>query len=151
MRQHRKNEMSYADDFYGWAHEQAARLRAGDWHALDVANIAEEIETLGRSEASALRSSLRLIAMHLLKFRFQPQRASRSWRVTVERERINLERNLAENSSLKPRLSALFTEACADARRLAAAETRLAIATFPAEPPFSLEEVRRDEAAGPGQ
>ena len=58
MGQQRKNEASYEEDFYSWAHEQAARLRAGDWQAVDVANVAEEIETLGRSEAAALRSSL---------------------------------------------------------------------------------------------
>lgn len=134
------NDLSYDDDFYGWTGEQAARLRAGDWQGVDIDHVAEEIETLGRSEAAALRSSLRLIAMHLLKFRFQPKRASRSWRLTVERERINVETSLDENPSLRPKLPSLFAQAYADARRLAAAETRLPLATFPVSPPFKLEE-----------
>ncbi|MDX7952535.1 DUF29 domain-containing protein [Lichenihabitans sp. Uapishka_5] len=149
MSQHRRNDLSYAEDFYGWSHQQAERLRAGDWTGVDAVNLAEEIETLGRSEAAALRSSLRLVAIHLLKFRYQPQRASRSWRVTVERERINAERSLDENPSLKPRLAELFAQAYADARRLAAAETRLAIATFPVEPPFSLDELRHGSTPAP--
>ena len=148
MSQQRKNDLAYAEDFYGWTHQQAARLRAGDWQGIDIANIAEEIETLGRSEAAALRSSLRLIATHLLKFRFQPQRASRSWRVTVERERINVEHSLEESPSLKPRIAELFVQAYADARRLAAAETRLPLATFPLEPPFTLEEARGGDILG---
>lgn len=142
MGQQRKNEASYEDDFYTWAYEQAARLRAGDWQGVDIANVAEEIETLGRSEAAALRSSLRLVMMHLLKLRYQPARASRSWRLTVERERIAIDRNLEENPGLKPKLHDLYAQAYADARRLAAAETRLPITTFPPDPPFDLTEVR---------
>lgn len=130
--------------FFGWTHQPAARLRAGDWQAVDIA---EEIDTLGRSEAAALRSSLRLIAIHLLKFRFQPQRASRSWRVTVEPEQINVERSFEENSSLEPRIAELFSRAYADARRLKAAETRLPIATFPIHPPFTLEDVRSGDVS----
>ena len=77
-----------------------------------------------------------------MKVRNQPRRARRSWRVTVERERINVERNPDEIPSLRPKLAGLFAKRYADARRLAATETRLPIATFPVDPPFSLDELR---------
>jgi Domain of unknown function DUF29 len=44
------NQVKYAQDFYGWTQEQARLLREGRFAELDVANVVEEIETLGRSE-----------------------------------------------------------------------------------------------------
>lgn len=140
----RVNTSSYDDDFYGWTVEQADLLRAGRTSDADLNNIAEEIETLGRSEAAALRSSFRLIASHLLKFLYKPERAGRSWQVAIVRERINLESCLADNPGLKSRLDALFGAAYADARRLAAVETGLPIQTFPEQPQFSLQDLRSE-------
>ena len=109
----------YDEDLHRWSFEQAQLLRDGRFDALDLANIAEELDTLGRSEAAALRSSLRLIVLHLLKLTHQPERASRSWRSTVVRERNNAARRLAENPSLKAKLPTLFADAyeMAGARR----------------------------------
>ncbi len=135
----------YDGDFYSWTCEQASLLRAGRLRDIDLENIAEEIETLGGSEASALRSSLRLIIVHLLKLQYQPERATNSWRGTIVRERINAERRLIDNPGLKPKLQEFFREAYGDARRIAAAETGLAIETLPAQPAFTLEQVRSDE------
>lgn len=140
----------YENDFYGWTREQARLLRSRSLQHIDFENLAEEIETLGRSEASALRSSLRLIAVHLLKMLYQPEKATNSWRGTVVRERINVERLLKDNPGLKPKLQAFFREAYADARRIAAAETGLAIDRFPAEPVLGLEQARSDDYM-PGQ
>ncbi len=139
----------YDTDFYSWTREQAALLRAGRFQAIDVANIVEEIETLGRSEASALRSSLRLIAVHVLKLLYQPDKATNSWRGTIVRERINAERRLKDNPGLRSKLRDIFPQSYADARKIASAETGLPIETFPAAPPFSLEQVR-SEAYMPG-
>ena len=139
----------YDTDFYSWTREQAALLRAGRFKAIDVANIVEEIETLGRSEASALRSSLRLIAVHVLKLLHQPDNATHSWRGTIVRERINAERRLKDNPGLRPKLRDMFAQSYADARKIASAETGLPIETFPAVPAFTLEQAR-SEAYMPG-
>ena len=138
----------YEADFHRWSHEQAQLLRDGHLDALDRANIAEELDTLGRSEAAALRSSLRLIILHLLKLTHQPARASRSWRSTIVRERNNVERRLAENPSLKAKLPVLFAEAYEDGRREAIAETGLGAEVFPEGPAFTIEQVR-DQAFCP--
>jgi hypothetical protein len=47
----------YESDFYSWTKQQAGLMRSGELEALDLANLVEEIETLGRSEASALESA----------------------------------------------------------------------------------------------
>jgi Domain of unknown function DUF29 len=60
---------NYETDFYAWAQAQAAALRAKDWAALDVAHLAEEVEELRKTERGAMRSQLRLILSHLLKWR----------------------------------------------------------------------------------
>ena len=69
----------YDRDFYAWANEQAGLLREGRLSSADVANIAEEIETLGRNEKRELRSRLSVLFLLLLKWRHQPARRSRSW------------------------------------------------------------------------
>ena len=62
-----RNSVEYEEDFYAWTVEQSRLLRAGELSAIDVANIAEEIESMGRSDRRELRSRLVVLAMHLLK------------------------------------------------------------------------------------
>lgn len=137
-----RKPVSYDEDFHRWSFEQARLLRSGQVQAADLANIAEELEALGRSEAAALRSSLRLIVLHLLKLTVQPERATRSWHGTIARERNNAERTLKDNPSLKTKLPTLFAEAYDDGRREAIVETGLNPALFPEMAAFTLAEVR---------
>ena len=135
----------YATDFHAWTVEQARLLRAGDLHRADLANIVEEIETLGRSERAAVRSAYRLVALHLLKLILQKERTSRSWFGTIARKRSHAASLLEDNPSLKPQRAELFAKAYRDARKEASAETGLPLSAFPAEPPFTLEDLL-DEA-----
>ena len=66
------NAALYDQDFYTWTQEQAALLREGAWQDLDVTNLAEEIESLGKSDRRALGSHLRNLVLHLLKWHYQP-------------------------------------------------------------------------------
>ena len=119
-------------------------MRTGRFEDLDVENIAEKIESLGRSQASSLQSSFRSIIMHLPKMQHQPEKLTRSWHNTTARERLDAEQTLRESPGLKPRCKELFLKAYADARKLAAVETRLPLSTFPALPEFSLDEIRNE-------
>ena len=96
----------YERDFYAWTQDQAALLRA--WpealrpNALDIANLAEEIESLGRSQRSAVASLLFQIILHLLKLRGHPdQSARRHWQKEVAGFRDQIARILEENPSLR--------------------------------------------------
>lgn len=136
----------YEQDFYSWTIEQAEALRAAgrarlntprtiDWEA-----VAEEIESMGKSQASELRSRyLRLLA-HLLKWRYQPEQRSGSWRGTIVEQRLKLIELLEDNPGLKPQQAQAFASSYRNARELAAAETGLPVETFPEDSPFSLEE-----------
>src|SRR5437899_8828663 len=75
----------YEQDFYAWTQQQAALLREGKMHELDLANLAEEIESVGRSDKRELGNRLEVIVMHLLKWRYQPEgrQESHSWEDTI--------------------------------------------------------------------
>jgi hypothetical protein len=129
----------YDDDTYSWAFEQAALLRAGRWHDLDIEHLADEIESVGKSERRELESALRLILMHLLKWDYQPDKRSRSWTITIANQRDHAARTLAENKSLKPKLGNIVTDAYRLARREASGETDLDLAVFPEACPYDLD------------
>ena len=131
----------YEEDFYSWAERQAEMIRQGRFEAIDLENVAEEIADLGRSQSASLESAYRLICLHQLKRMLQPERAGRSWTVTIGRERLRAARLLRRNPGLKPRREALLAEAYADARAEAALETDMPLARFPAILPFTLAEV----------
>ena len=121
----------YEKDAYAWALEQAALLRAGKLDQIDSQNIAEEIESMGKSERRALISQLARLLMYRLKWDHQPERRSRSRQLTIVDAREKSLRLLKDSPSLKSSLEALLDDAYEDARRAAAIETELEIDTFP--------------------
>ena len=78
----------YDRDFYAWSREQAELLRAGELGRADLEHIAEEIESMGKTEKRELVSRLTVLLLHLLKWRFQPELRSANWRLTVEEQRL---------------------------------------------------------------
>jgi Domain of unknown function DUF29 len=135
----------YERDFYSWAMQQAALLRERRLAELDVENVAEEIEDLGKEQAKALRSSYRLLLVHLLKWQHQRRRRSRSWAGTIVRERQNAALGIEDNSGLKSQQRDLFARAYQLARKEAAAETGLPLVTFPETCPYALEQALDDD------
>ncbi|SMH52734.1 DUF29 domain-containing protein [Azospirillum agricola] len=127
----------YDRDFYAWANEQAALLRAGQWSAADVAHIAEEIESMGRSEKRELVSRLTVLLLHLLKWQFQPALRGNSWRLSVANARDRLVDHLDDNPSLKAKLPDATASAYRYARREASAESGLPEDIFPSDCPWS--------------
>ncbi len=131
---------TYQDDFYAWAMEQAALLRAGRFDAADIENIAEEIESMGRGEKRELVNRLTVLLMHLLKWQFQPGFRSPSWSSSIREQRIRLSSHLKDNPSLKAKLDEAFIEAYELAVIRAARETGLPENGFPAMAPYRFEE-----------
>jgi hypothetical protein len=136
-----RNSVDYEEDFYSWTVEQSRLLRAGELSAIDAANIAEEIESMGRSDRRELKSRLVVLLMHLLKWRHQPGSRSRSWSAAIDEQRLQIEGILGESPSLRPSVAAMLVEAHAIARARAIAETGLADEAFPEACPFTAEEV----------
>src|ERR1700748_585848 len=110
------SDSSYDRDFYAWANEQAALLRAGKLGEADFKHIAEEIESMGKTEKRELVSRLTVLLLHLLKWRFQPEKRSASWEASIRVQRNRLIDHLEDNPSLKPFLSQALANAYRDAR-----------------------------------
>ena len=108
--------------------------------ALDWDNLAEEIESLGRSDQREVTSRLTTLLVHLLKWRYQSELRAESWSDTIARERIELPLIFDQSPSLARFAETTFAKAYRLARREAARQTRLSLGTFPAESPFSFQE-----------
>ena len=131
----------YHRDFAAWVERQVELLRSGPAAALDVPNLIEELEGLTKRDERALGSQLKRIMAHMLKQRYQPQRASRSWVDSIENGREEIADILEQSPSLRRTLPGLMTKNYARAVAKASRDTRLPPEGFPSEPPFSLEEV----------
>lgn len=138
-------DASYDGDFAAWAFDQAKRLRALQSNDIDVANIAEEIESLGKGEVSKLESFLRLIVLHMLKWDYQSRYRGASWEKSIRISRRHVTRHLKANPSLKPVLSTAIADAYEDARDEAAAETGFPEKYFPEANPYSFETIMTRE------
>lgn len=131
----------YDDDFVAWTERQAALIRAGRFDAVDRENVAEEIESLGRSDRRALASRLEVLIAHLLKWQFQPKGRSRSWSGTIRTQRHHLRRLLDESPSLRPAIAGEVDEAYPVAVIAAAAQTRIEEERFPTACPYTADQL----------
>jgi len=131
----------YETDFYDWALRTAALLREGRFAELDVENTAEEIEGLARSDYRQIENRTVVLIAHLLKKRYQPSLATRSWDRTIVTQRLRLQTVLQDSPSLRRMLPAIVERAWANALKLAIVETGLDRDAFTATCPFTLEEI----------
>lgn len=131
----------YDGDVLAWAYEQADLLRKGRWDALDIENLAEEIESVGRTEKRELRNRMALLMAHLLKWQSQPERRVKSWLRAIAAQRREIGQVLANMPSLRPSLndSEWIDNAWEDAVRLAGKET--GIPEFPEAIIWSVNEI----------
>jgi hypothetical protein len=139
------NATLYDSDFYAWANEQAALLRAGRLSEADIQHVAEEIESMGKSEKRELVSRLTVLMLHLLKWQFQPVRRGASWRLSIANTRDAITDHLADNPSLRAEIEASLAIAYRRACRDATLETGFERDTFPSMCPWSFEQMAADD------
>jgi Domain of unknown function DUF29 len=132
----------YDQDFYAWTKEQARAVHSKAWDKVDVEHLVEEIESLGSEQEHAVESHLANLLVHLLKWRYQPERRGKSWRQSILVARQRIARRLKRNPSLRPRLPFLLIDAYIDARALAASQTELPLNIFPDQCPWTLEQLQ---------
>jgi hypothetical protein len=133
----------YKQDYQEWLEETVNLLRNRSFDLLDLENLIDEIEDMGKNQKDALESNLIILLMHLLKYQYQPQKRidSNSWRHTIVEHRRRLLRSLKKNPSLRCYFDEVFDECYQDARQDAKTETQLPLNTFPKVCPFSKEEI----------
>ncbi len=136
-----KSAELYEIDFYKWTIEQVKFLSEEKWNCLDVPNLIEEIESLGKQQRNELINRLGVLLGHLLKWEFQPSHRSRSWLLTIREQRRQVLRLLKQSPSLRPYLPEAVEEAYESGLDLAVGETLLGYENFPQECPYSQEQI----------
>ncbi|APB32731.1 hypothetical protein GlitD10_0420 [Gloeomargarita lithophora Alchichica-D10] len=131
----------YEQDFYLWLEQTAELLKTGKFEKLDVRHLLEEIKGMSSSQRQALRSNLEVILMHLLKYKYQSEKRSNSWRFSILEHRFRLEDILEDSPSLGTYLLDVMDKCYTKARKKAVQETGMSMATFPLECPFTAEQV----------
>ncbi|MEM1168074.1 MAG: DUF29 domain-containing protein [Cyanobacteria bacterium P01_H01_bin.35] len=130
----------YEQDFLLWLETTANLLKSGKFTEIDIPNLIEEIESIGRSEKRELKNRLIILLMHLLKWKYQPGKRTESWKNTIIEQRISLELLLEDSPSLKPLLPEIFDKSYQKSRLKAANETGIKIDVFPEQSPFTFAE-----------
>jgi hypothetical protein len=126
-----------------WASEQASLIRAGRFDQLDLVHIAEEIEDVGKGEQRELASRMAVLLAHILKWKFQPEKRSVSWTLTIKEQRRLLVRRIEKTPSLGPMLvdPDWIDEIWVDAKVLAEKEAGLDIGSFSEACPWAMADV----------
>jgi hypothetical protein len=141
------NAELYKQDVYAWAQTTAALIRAGKWPEVDATSVAEEVESLAINQKHALGSHLKNLVMHLLKWHYQPsgRAEGHSWQTSIINARDEIATILDDSPSLRREVPDVLARRYPAARRLASAETRLPLVTFPANCPWTVEQILDDD------
>ncbi len=137
--------IEYEKDFYSWLMKNAALLRERTFTEIDAEHIAEELEAMGRSEKRELVSRLSVLIAHLLKWKYQAVRRSRSWKNTISTQRIDINELFEDSPSLRHDIEKKIKRAYEKAMLKAEDETGIDKEHFPAICPFSLEEILNEK------
>ena len=138
--------VAYKADYYGWTQEQARLLHEHRLGEIDLANIVEELESMGASERNEFAHRLEILLMHLLKWRYQPDYPyRRSWMLTIIEQRKRIAARLRKSPSLKHHAIEELIDAYDVAKVAAERETGLPGSTFPNECPWTFAQVTDSE------
>ena len=92
----------YERDFLRWTTDTVTKLKAKNFEQLDLQNLIEEIEDLGRSQKKELKSRLLVLLEHLLKRLYVNSPDNhRGWEITINEQRRQLELEIEDSPSLK--------------------------------------------------
>ena len=136
---------TYSTDFSDWTRQTAQLLRERRWHEVDLANLIDEVEDLGKSERRAIASQLTRLLLHLLKWHYQPQRRSDSWLDSITDARTQIDLAIQDSPSLKGYPAEQLEDSYRRARRQAATQTKLEISVFPETCQYSLDLVLSED------
>ena len=130
----------YDQDYYLWIMRTIELLNQKKFSELDLTNLVEEIEDMGKSEKKSITSNLRILLMHLLKYKYQSDKRTNSWLFTIVEHRKRLQEAFKVSPSLRRYYEEVFLDCYQDARELASAETGLSMQIFSEVCPFTPEE-----------
>jgi Domain of unknown function DUF29. len=135
----------YSTDFNLWINQTAQLLRERRWHEIDLPNLIQEVENLGKSERRGIASQLTRLLLHLLKWQYQPQLRTDSWLDSITDARTQIELAIEDSPSLRNYPAEQLGKSYQRARLQAARQTRMDVSVFPEICPYSLELVLAED------
>jgi hypothetical protein len=133
------NSTLYDQDYYLWIQQTLQVLQSGEFSELDAKNLSEEIEDMGISQKNSLESNLIVLLIHLLKWKYQPEQRSGSWKGSIREHRRRILKSFKDSPSLKRYFAEIFEECYQEAREQASDQTGLSPENFPGQCPFTQE------------
>lgn len=130
----------YEQDFYLWLSDNVKLLREGRLSEIDIENIAEELDAMSKSQYRELINRLRILFAHLLKWKFQPNHRSNSWKATIIEQRNQIQQLLKISPSLKDKMDEKIIQAYTDAIEFASLETGIPESDFPQTCQYALDQ-----------
>ncbi len=127
----------YARDFYSWIVHNTNLIRQGRLSEIDAEHIAEELESMGKSEKRELINRLAVLISHLLKWKFQPGLRGNSWKYTIKEQRIRICDLLEDSPSLNHEVEAKLNHAYEQAILITVRDTGIEENNFPKQCPFT--------------
>jgi hypothetical protein len=139
-----KPQTLYDQDYYLWIKTTINQLCTGQFSAVDLEDLLEELETMSRSQKQAIKSLLIKLLVHLLKLKFWDNERGRNqghWKGEIRTFRREIKDELQDSPSLKPYILEIFDECYQEARKEASDRSQLPLDTFPIIPIGSLEQI----------
>jgi len=143
----------YDKDFYAWVYHHIELVKEKRWDEIDTDILIDELENMAKRDRHELVSHLIILIAHLLKWQFQHQKLSeqwyefdgKSWKRSIDEQRVQIEEQLEMSPSLKPFFSQAVTKAYQRAVVLAIKETELPKTTFPVNCPYTIEQLTDED------
>lgn len=135
------NTELYETDYYSWTALQARLLKENRISEMDIKNLIEEITDMGNRHVDAVESLSIVLVTHLLKWQYQPDQRSSSWRGSIVNSRNRIKRILKKNPRIKGKIPEIYSDIYEDALSVAIAETGLKREVFPTENPWTFDEI----------
>ena len=135
------NTELYETDYYSWTALQARLLKENRISEMDIKNLIEEITDMGNRHVDAVESLSIVLVTHLLKWQYQPDQRSNSWRGSIVNSRNRIKRILKKNPEIKGKIPEIYSDIYEDALSVAIAETGLKREVFPTENPWTFDEI----------
>ena len=131
----------YHLDFQLWLEQTSNLLRQRNFDELDLESLLEELDDMGRSDKRSLENNLIRLLQHLLKWKYQPNKRTNSWKASITEHSLRLNRAFKQSPSLKNYFEQVFDECYGEACLIASQETDIAVERFPKICPFSTSDI----------
>jgi hypothetical protein len=138
-------QLEYDQDFYSWIYKNIDLLKQRKFSEIDVDILIDELESMAKCDRRELSNCFMLLVAYLLKWQFQPEQISGSWKSSICEQRIKISKQLEESPSLKNTLEESILKSYPSAVILAAKELNLPITWFPERCLYSIEQLLNED------